>query len=112
MKYTLKRPCAKCPFRNDIPPYISAERYVEIVNAGSFICHETVDYSDEGDGQKTDQSQSCAGRMIMLEKMERPDQMMRISERLGLYDATKLDMKAPVYDDLIDLLAELETLQR
>lgn len=38
----------------------------------------------------------CAGALIFLEKRYRPNQLMRISERLGMYDRTKLDMKAKV----------------
>lgn len=104
MKYTLKRPCKKCPFRNDIRPYLRPERYIEIVEGGSFSCHETVDYSEDSTGKETNNTQACAGRLIMLEKMEQPDQMMRISERLGLYNRLSLDMDSPVYEDLDDLL--------
>lgn len=37
------------------------------------------------------------GALILLEKMRRPSQMMRIAARLGIYDRSKLDMRAPVY---------------
>lgn len=43
----------------------------------------------------------------MLEKMQQPHQMMRIAERLGMYDHTKLNMSAPVYDD-VDEMAEAQ----
>jgi pSer/pThr/pTyr-binding forkhead associated (FHA) protein len=41
--------------------------------------------------------QHCAGATILLERLNRPNQMMRWMERLGGYDRTKLDMDAPVY---------------
>ena len=40
----------------------------------------------------------CAGALILLEKLGEPSQMMRVCERIGLYDRTKLDMAAPVFD--------------
>lgn len=46
----------------------------------------------------TKDSQHCAGALIFLEKIEEPHQMMRICERLGMYDRTKLDMDAPVFE--------------
>lgn len=46
----------------------------------------------------TDDSRHCAGALILLEKIERPSQMMRIAERLGIYDRFKRDMDAPVYE--------------
>lgn len=106
MKYELTRPCAKCPFRSDIPSYISPARVREIeytLDRGEFPCHETCDYDHEDEdgmpfGRETEQSQHCAGALILLEKEERPSQMMRIMERLRMYDRTKLDMSAPVHD--------------
>lgn len=44
-------------------------------------------------------AQHCAGALILLEKMEQPNQMMRWMERIGAYDRTKLDMDAPVFGD-------------
>lgn len=106
MKYTLRRPCAKCPFRTDVHPYLTRGRAIEIARGlmrGDFACHSTLDYSDDenGDceGKDTDKTQHCAGALIMLEHMEQPHQMMRICERLGLYDRTKLDMASPVFKD-------------
>jgi len=106
VKFTLKKPCKNCPFRTDIEFYLGAERAEEIADAvtrldQTFACHETTVPDDEDDLEMmvTENSQHCAGVLIMLEKMEQPNQMMRISERLGFYDRTKLDMDAPVFDD-------------
>ena len=105
MKFTLVRPCAECPFRNDRPGYLTIDRAEEIADAlttrqGTFSCHKTNVEDDYGEMIETEESQHCAGAMIMLEKMEQPNQMMRICERIGLYDMRKLDMDSPVVDDV------------
>lgn len=107
MKYTLRRPCKNCPFRSDIRGYLTQERAEEIVDGlmrgGTFSCHKTNDFEEGDDGWtetvETEKSQHCAGALIFLEKNDAPNQMMRIAERLGLYDRTKLDMDSPVFDD-------------
>lgn len=103
MKYELTKPCPHCPFRNDRPGYLTTERAREIANAldrGYFPCHATLIYDEDENGdddiRETDKTQHCAGAMIMLEHMERPSQLMRIAERLGLYDMRKLVMDSPV----------------
>lgn len=100
--YRLIRPCAHCPFRNDIPGYLREARVYEIEDGlvrGSFPCHETTaPEGDDGERPETGDEGHCAGALILLEKLERPSQLMRIAERIGLYDRRKLDMDAPVYD--------------
>lgn len=111
MKYELRSPCPKCPFRSDITPYLTRGRVEEFGN-GEFACHCTTEASEDengiGERVETEKSQHCAGMLIMLEKMERPHQMMRICERLGFYDRTKLNMNAPVYDCLEDMIEAQE----
>jgi len=46
----------------------------------------------------------CAGALILLEKLEQPSQMMRIAERLRMYDARQLDMDAPVFESFEDMV--------
>jgi hypothetical protein len=51
----------------------------------------------------------CAGAMIVLEHEDRPNQIMRIAERLGFYDRTALVMDSPVPetpDEWVDLPGE------
>ena len=112
--FALTSPCDTCPFRNDIDPYLTAERVMEIqeslVNA-EFPCHKTV--ADTGEDSDCNEFHipgpdeiHCAGALILLEKQNQPSQMMRIAERLRMYDRTKLDMDAPVCDcweDMIDV---------
>lgn len=99
MKYDLRKPCDLCPFRNDSKRlYVPPERLEEMAR-GEFCCHKTGESNDEtGEINPTEKSQHCAGMLIMREKMEEPHQMMRICERLGLYDHTKLDMDSPVFE--------------
>ena len=104
MNFDMKRPCDNCPFRYDKHFPLTGERAEELaegITSGdqAFSCHKTVDYSDDDDGADTKDTPHCAGAMIMLEHMEQPNQMMRIGERVGFYERTKLDMSAPVYDD-------------
>jgi hypothetical protein len=106
MDYTLTSPCKDCPFRRDVKPYLTLARAVEIVGAvtsgATFSCHATNEFDDEDEVSR--ENQHCAGAMVMLEKMERPNQMMRIAERLGMYDMRKLKMDAPVYNTPEDMI--------
>ncbi len=108
--YRLTKPCIDCPFRTDIRPYLRPGR-VDEIRAGlvrsEFRCHKTVNYDampvdDEGEpdaaSRDTTGEAHCAGALILLEKLGEPSQMMRVCERIGLYDRTKLDMAAPVFD--------------
>jgi len=102
MKFDLKAPCAQCPFRTDVVPYLTPERAEEIVAGitegdGAFVCHKTLKHVD-GELQEHDDSKHCAGALILLERVDRPNQVMRIAERLGLYNRTGLDMRAPVFE--------------
>lgn len=109
MLMTLTAPCDNCPFRTDVQPYLQPARAREIAQMlttlqGTFSCHKTTrvadDDDDDDDGSThipTATEQHCAGALIMLEHMQQPNQLMRIYERIGGYDRTKLKMTAPVY---------------
>lgn len=71
---------------------------------GEFPCHKTAEVID-GEYIATDKSVHCAGALIFAEKQEAPTQMMRIAERLGMYDRRKLDMGADVYDSLDEMVS-------
>lgn len=108
MKFELKKPCKRCPFRNDIQAYLSRDRVEDILDSiighqGTFSCHEHNDFTDDGvvEGKR---AQHCAGALIFLEHLEKPNQMMRIAERVGMYDRTKLQMDAPVFDNESDFI--------
>jgi hypothetical protein len=113
--YAMVKPCGDCPFRTDKKFPLRYERREEIAGAlyggGEFHCHKTVDYSEDDDGDSepsTGGASVCAGSLIVLERMGDPNQMMRIAQRVGMYDPAKLDMDAPVYDDLEDWVADGE----
>jgi len=118
MQFNLKSPCKDCPYRTDKEPFITQGRAEELARAllgdGFFYCHKYVDYDlveeseplDDIDAEEqmegefyagTESDQMCAGSMIMLEHMGQANQMMRIAERLGMYDHTQMDMEAPVF---------------
>jgi hypothetical protein len=94
MKYDLVKPCDSCPFRIRTTMRLTRHRAVEISSmmldsqGGTFPCHKTVDYS-ENDEPDTGE-QHCAGALIFAEKHQVATQMMRIAERLGIYDHKKL----------------------
>lgn len=109
MKFTLRKPCANCPFRSDIDGFLRPDRAAEIVHTitvgdGTFSCHKTNDIDDEGETIETQKTQHCAGALIFLEHDDNPNQMMRIAERLGIYDRHKLDMTAPVFKTAKDFI--------
>jgi hypothetical protein len=99
MKFDQIRPCGNCPFRTDVLPYLTQARAREISSGitreqKTFTCHKTL----HRDGYKGEE-QHCAGALIVLEKMNLPNQMMRIAERLNMYNRFKLDMESPVFDN-------------
>lgn len=115
----MTKPCKRCPFRTDVKPYLTTPRVEGILDTithqqGTFTCHNTVKSDDYDDQNVTDEEQHCAGALILLEHIEKPNQMMRIMERFGGYDAAKLDMDSPVYkhpDEMLEAF-EIENTQK
>ena len=107
MRYDMTRPCSNCPFRSDKRFPLARGRVVEIINGGSFPCHKTTT-AGGADGQD---EVACAGLLILLEKENVPNQMMRIAERVGMYDRRKLEMDAPVYDSIGQAILKIEGYQ-
>lgn len=99
--FNRKKPCRTCPFRTDENGlrHIGEERAQEIADCllgdKTFICHNDID-KDESD------KQHCVGATLILEKLEMPNQMMRIAGRLGLYDPSVLSGSDEVFDDFED----------
>lgn len=104
--FALRKPCIHCPFRSDRPFHLRPERAREfaehLIYGGGFNCHKTVEFGEEDDEMQisTEKTNWCAGALITMEKSGVSNQQVRIAERLGLYDHTKLDMDAPVYPSL------------
>lgn len=104
--YRLVTPCSNCPFRTgDEAVRLSRDRAQGIAdhlrsNQGDFHCHKTVDTDESGEPEITDETAACAGALIVLEGEGISTQMMRVSERLGFYDHTRLRPNAPVFPTL------------
>ena len=103
MQFKLTKPCKHCPFRNDIAAFLTTGRAIEIAASlekdATFPCHKTTMHDDDGEYvQQEGVEQHCAGALIILEKMNNQTQLMRIAERLLMYDRNRLDMNAPVFD--------------
>jgi hypothetical protein len=101
MNYKMTEPCAECPFL--IGSGFKFARLHEHAS-GEFPCHMACKV-DEDTGNfvpRSDNTPHCAGALIFLEKQNRPHQMMRICERIGCYDRTKLNMEAKVGSDEAD----------
>lgn len=95
-RYRLTTPCTDCPFRTDKPfPLRRSPEIAQALREGStFDCHKTT--HETGTGKPA----FCAGALIVLEKSEGPNQIMRIAERYEGYRPDALDMDAPVYGSL------------
>lgn len=114
MNYDMTKPCDNCPFRRKGGIKLHESRVEEIATSdGEFPCHKTTvdDEGDDGESEQiaTDKSAQCAGFLIFREKINRSSQMMRICERLRIYDASKFCESNPargeVYDSLREMLA-------
>lgn len=111
--FKLKRPCKNCPFRSDIPKYLREERVQEIADSlydgAEFPCHETTEHVEGPDGWEeriaVPTSAFCAGALITMEKEGYSNQMVRIGERLGMFNVDDLIMDSPVYDSLEEWVA-------
>lgn len=90
-------PCAKCPFRRDVPIYLRADRRAEITDAladgASFPCHQTVRWNEDDDGEEwadVEDGVECAGAQKALMDAGGSGQLARIAERLGMADLDQL----------------------
>lgn len=115
-RFSLRGPCADCPFRTDKPFFLGHDRAREIADSivdddAPFTCHKTIDYSS-GEADVTENGRECGGVMVILERMQHPNQGMRIAERLGIYDPARLDMDAPVPDTMEEWVAYQASLLR
>jgi hypothetical protein len=103
--WDLRKPCVDCPFlRSNMQKfnftYDRAEQLADVARMSTFDCHKTVDFVEdengESDQRRTAKTQVCAGSLIAMELDEESSQMMRIAERTGVYDHTKLDYTSDV----------------
>lgn len=102
------KPCKTCPFLTggEGLRHLGTDRAAEIVHSvrdrqETFTCHDDLPKPES-------KRQHCVGVMLMLEKINRPNQMMRICERMGMYDRTKLVGADSVFDDFDDWIESQE----
>jgi hypothetical protein len=69
----MKEPCAHCPFRKDVIPFLHPDRahglaMMAVYTSQSFSCHKTTvadEDSDEGEMLVTNKSRECAGMLTL-----------------------------------------------
>lgn len=94
MKYNMTEPCDACPFL--IGSGFVWKQLVAYAS-GEFPCHKACKLNESEEFVKrSKKTPHCAGALIFLEKQNKPHQMMRICERLGLYDRHSLNMEARI----------------
>jgi hypothetical protein len=102
--YTLTDPCKSCPFLTDQDYRLGEERARGIVeeteDLSNFVCHKTVNYTEEGGSEPSTRNRPCAGMLIIREKEGRRNAITQIAERLGIFDPSILNLDAPVHDSL------------
>ncbi len=110
MNFDRIKPCKTCPFRTDENAlrHLGNCRAQEIADCiesdGSFTCHDDKDKPDR-------ERNHCVGAMLILEKEGRANQMMRIAERLRLYDRRKLvggDEVFECFDEFVEAQSDGE----
>lgn len=118
MDYDMKKPCECCPFRRGTAMRLTVGRVREVVggmlrsNGGEFPCHRTIEHltddhgEDAGFREKNGKGKHCAGALIFAEKNGAATQMMRICERIGMYDARTLMADKEVVDSVFDDFGE------
>lgn len=114
MHFDLKKPCSNCPFLKKAGVRLTPARVRQVAenalspHGGTFSCHKTTTEDDNGHRVESKDSRHCAGALIFAERNGNATQMMRIAERLGLYDARAI-MKdkavvRSVFKDLPEML--------
>lgn len=114
MNYSMKTPCDGCPFlkghgaiRLDKGRAKAIAEMMVQPQGGTFPCHKTTAFDDDGDHVARREEVHCAGALIFAEKNGVGTQMMRIAERLGIYDARALMTDNPAVKDVFDSVKEM-----
>jgi hypothetical protein len=99
----MRKPCPKCPFRRDVAPYLRPARAAQIArgiaDGGEFPCHNTTVHNVTEDGDEVlvddpQHSQFCAGALATMHASGMPNQMLRIAQRMGMYDPAQIERYA------------------
>lgn len=98
---TRKIPCGTCPFRTtpDGLRGLGTERAQEIAESllrgESFTCHSDLDKQERNRNQ-------CVGAMLILDKLQQPNQIMQVAGRLGMFSVADLRGRDVVFDNFDD----------
>lgn len=114
MQFTMRTPCDGCPFlRTAGAVRIDKARAKDIAemmcdpSGGTFPCHKTTCFGDNGEHVPHSAEMHCAGALIFSEKNGNATQMMRIAERIGSYDAKSLMTDNAAVADVFDTVDEM-----
>lgn len=103
MLFEIKKPCALCPFRRDVRPFLSrraASIASELRNDHNwFACHETTGVKS-GKRVRLENQSHCMGAAIVLWRSHLTNVPIRLALWLKLLDESVLNQPAPVFDSL------------
>lgn len=107
-RYSLPGPCGNCPFRLELPIELGPGRADEIAASlqddwGSFTCHKTNEFDEEGNPRVTPASRECGGAMATQLREGRPSVGYRLAVAHG-WQVMSLPqaLAAPVFDTLAE----------
>lgn len=112
MHFDLHVPCCNCPFLRKGGIRLKKARVRQICRdilsdqGKTFACHKTT-ADRNGELVEVAASRHCAGALIFTEKHGSCTQMMRIAQRLQMYDPRKLMADQEVLDLVFDTEDEM-----
>jgi len=113
MHFDLHVPCGNCPFLRKGGIRLTKPRVKQITRdilsdqGKTFACHKTT-VERNGELVEATSSRHCAGALIFSEKHGACTQMVRIAERLRMYDPLKLMGNQEVVDQVFDSVPEMQ----
>jgi len=96
MRFDRTKPCNNCPFRVDIPGYLSGAQAQHIIDDlvsddfGWFACHKSTDTNEEGERVCVDTTQQCVGSLHLLMKSNAINVATRLAAAMGEIDLDTL----------------------
>lgn len=96
-----KVPCKTCPFRKTpgglrgLGTARSEEIAESLLRGESFTCHSDLDKPAKSRNQ-------CVGSMLILDKLQQPNQIMQVAGRLGMFNVETLRGRDDVFDNFDD----------
>lgn len=96
-----KVPCGTCPFRTTQGGLrgLRTDRAKEIAESllrgESFTCHSDL-------GKRERDRNQCVGSMLILDKLQQPNQIMQVATRLNMFKVEDLQGSDVVFDNFDD----------